>query len=221
MEKVVGALRAKVPDALVELVRTLTKCAHDVPAFFDRPGTSNASTEAIDGRLEHLCGSCGSARGPRSVTNYIEVSSHQEASDRCHHLRCDALVRLLAELGRICATKHAMCIFVPSGHAAIHPLTTRTEVGGAGRRFRWTSMTSPDDSVIIPVCHPVGHVGKVIRLVLDQSIARERVELHASLACIVQSGTHIWVSKLPYHWHKWQNGMRNLGIGRRNPPSIA
>ena len=45
------------PGALPELAklgRTLTKCAADVLAFFDRPGTSNGPTEAINGRLEHL-----------------------------------------------------------------------------------------------------------------------------------------------------------------------
>ncbi|VBA34604.1 hypothetical protein LAUMK35_05769 [Mycobacterium pseudokansasii] len=37
-------------------------------ANFDRPGTSNGSTEAINGRLEHLR---GSALGFRNLTNYI------------------------------------------------------------------------------------------------------------------------------------------------------
>ena len=35
----------------------LTKRAADVLAYFDRPGTSNGPTEAINGRLEHLRGS--------------------------------------------------------------------------------------------------------------------------------------------------------------------
>ena len=38
------------------------------PAYFDRPGTSNGPTEAINGRLEHLR---GSALGFRNLTNYI------------------------------------------------------------------------------------------------------------------------------------------------------
>ncbi len=37
-------------------------------AYFDRPGTSNGPTEAINGRLEHLR---GSALGFRNLTNYI------------------------------------------------------------------------------------------------------------------------------------------------------
>ena len=37
-------------------------------AYFERPGTSKGSTEAINGRLEHLR---GSALGFRSLTNYI------------------------------------------------------------------------------------------------------------------------------------------------------
>ena len=50
------------------LARTdLTKRAVDVLAYFDRPGTSNGPTEAINGRLEHLR---GSALGFRNLTNY-------------------------------------------------------------------------------------------------------------------------------------------------------
>ena len=42
--------------------------AVDVLAYFDRPGTCNGPTEAINGRLEHLR---GSALGFRNLTNYI------------------------------------------------------------------------------------------------------------------------------------------------------
>ena len=45
--------------------------AGDVLAYFDRPGTSNGPTEAINGRLEHLR---GSALGLRNLTNYIARS---------------------------------------------------------------------------------------------------------------------------------------------------
>jgi transposase len=40
-------------------------------AYFERPGTSNGPTEAINGRLEHLR---GSALGFRNLTNYIARS---------------------------------------------------------------------------------------------------------------------------------------------------
>ena len=40
-------------------------------AYFDRSGTSNRPTEAINGRLEHLC---GSALGFRNLTHYIARS---------------------------------------------------------------------------------------------------------------------------------------------------
>jgi transposase len=59
-----------VPAALTELRtlrRTLKKRAEDVLAYFDRPGTSNGPTEAMNGRLEHLR---GSALGFRNLTNY-------------------------------------------------------------------------------------------------------------------------------------------------------
>jgi transposase len=38
------------------LAQTLTKRAEDVLAYFDRPGTSNGPTEAINNRVEHLRG---------------------------------------------------------------------------------------------------------------------------------------------------------------------
>jgi hypothetical protein len=41
------------------------------PAYLDRAGTSNGPTEAINGRLEHLC---GSALGFRNLANYIARS---------------------------------------------------------------------------------------------------------------------------------------------------
>ncbi len=42
-------------------------------AYFERPGTSNGPTEALNGRLEHLR---GSALGFRKLTNYIARSLH-------------------------------------------------------------------------------------------------------------------------------------------------
>lgn len=56
---------------ITKLGRTLKKRAADVLAYFDRPGTSNGPTEAINGRLEHLR---GSALGFRNLTNYIARS---------------------------------------------------------------------------------------------------------------------------------------------------
>ena len=74
MRNLIDAVSDGVPAALTELItlgRTLTKRAVDVLAYFDRPGTSNGPTEAINGRLEHLR---GSALGFRSLTNYIARS---------------------------------------------------------------------------------------------------------------------------------------------------
>ena len=71
MAKLIASLSANVPAPLVEVAtlgRTLKKRAADVLAYFDRPGTSNGPTEAINGRLEHLR---GSALGFRNLTNYI------------------------------------------------------------------------------------------------------------------------------------------------------
>ena len=74
MTKLIESISQGVPKALVEVItlgRTLKKRAEDVLAYFDRPGTSNGPTEAINGRLEHLR---GSALGFRNLTNYIARS---------------------------------------------------------------------------------------------------------------------------------------------------
>ena len=74
MTTLIAALRSGVPPALTELRRlgrTLHQRAADVLAYFDRPGTSNGPTEALNGRLEHLR---GSALGFRNLTNYLARS---------------------------------------------------------------------------------------------------------------------------------------------------
>jgi transposase len=71
MQRLIASIGHGVPATLTELVtlgRTLKKRAGDVLAYFDRPGTSNGPTEAINGRLEHLR---GSALGFRNPTNYF------------------------------------------------------------------------------------------------------------------------------------------------------
>lgn len=74
MNALITTISHGVPAALTELVklgRTLKKRAEDILAYFDRPGTSNGPTEAINGRLEHLR---GSALGFRNLTHYIARS---------------------------------------------------------------------------------------------------------------------------------------------------
>lgn len=74
MTALIKSVSEGVPAALTEirtLGRTLKKRAEDVLAYFDRPGTSNGPTEAMNGRLEHLR---GSALGFRNLTNYIARS---------------------------------------------------------------------------------------------------------------------------------------------------
>ncbi len=74
MTKLIESVSHGVPATLTELTRlgrTLKHRAGDVLAYFDRPGTSNGPTEAINGRLEHLH---GSALGFRNLTNYIARS---------------------------------------------------------------------------------------------------------------------------------------------------
>ena len=74
MTALIESVSHGVPAALTELItlgRTLKKRAADVLAYFERPGTSNGPTEAMNGRLEHLR---GSALGFRNLTNYIARS---------------------------------------------------------------------------------------------------------------------------------------------------
>ena len=74
MRAVIDSVSNGVPALLEEirrLGRTLKQRAADILAFFDRPGTSNGPTEAINGRLEHLR---GSALGFRNLTHYVARS---------------------------------------------------------------------------------------------------------------------------------------------------
>ena len=74
MTALITSINHGVPAALREIVtlgRTLNKRSADVLAHFDRPGTSNGPTEAINGRLEHLR---GTTLGFRNLTNYITRS---------------------------------------------------------------------------------------------------------------------------------------------------
>lgn len=74
MDRLITALARGIPEQLPEIAklgRTLNQRAQDVLSFFDRPGTSNGPTEAINGRLEHLR---GIALGFRNLTHYIARS---------------------------------------------------------------------------------------------------------------------------------------------------
>ena len=74
MSALIESVSTGVPRGLAEITtlgRTLKQRAVDVLAYFDRPGTSNGPTEAINGRLEHLR---GSALGFRNLTHYIARS---------------------------------------------------------------------------------------------------------------------------------------------------
>lgn len=74
LKELIDTLSRDVPRALTEVItlgRTLKRRAADILAYFDRPGTSNGPTEAINGRLEHLR---GSALGFRTLSHYIARS---------------------------------------------------------------------------------------------------------------------------------------------------
>jgi len=84
MVTLIDSVSQGVPAVLSEVVtlgRTLKQRAADVLAYFDRPGTSNGPTEAINGRLEHLR---GSALGFRNLTNLKATGCVQA----CNSCRC-------------------------------------------------------------------------------------------------------------------------------------
>ena len=70
MTALIDSVSHAVPAALTEVRtpgRTLKHRAADVLAYFDRPGTSNGPTEAINGRLEHLRSSALGFRKPHQL----------------------------------------------------------------------------------------------------------------------------------------------------------
>jgi transposase len=84
LRAVIDDLSHDVPTELAELRRlgrTLKQRAVDVLAYFDRPGTSNGPTAAINGRLEHLR---GSALGFRNLANYIARALLETGGFRPH-----------------------------------------------------------------------------------------------------------------------------------------
>jgi transposase len=84
MGAVIDDLSHDVPARLTQLRRlgrTLKQRAADVLAYFDRAGTSNGPTKAINGRLEHLR---RSTPGFRNLANYITRSLLQTSGFRPH-----------------------------------------------------------------------------------------------------------------------------------------
>jgi transposase len=75
MCKLIESVSGGVPSVLAELItlgRTLKRRAADVLAYFDRPGTSNGPTEAINGRLKHLRGSALGFRTPTTSPDHVK-----------------------------------------------------------------------------------------------------------------------------------------------------
>ena len=90
MSNLIEAVSNGVPDALSEVItlgRTLKKRAADVLAYFDRLGTSNGPTEAINGRL-NICAAPHS-RSATSPTTSPDPCSRPEASDPNYTLDWD------------------------------------------------------------------------------------------------------------------------------------
>src|SRR5699024_826409 len=91
LTEVIDSLRRGVPAKLVELKklgRTLNRRAVDILAYFDRPGTSNGPTEAINGRLEHLRGTALGFRNRTSCSTRALLDGVGFRPLLHAHLRC-------------------------------------------------------------------------------------------------------------------------------------
>lgn len=95
MHQLIDSVSVGVPNALTEVTttlgRTLIKRAADVMAYFDRPGTPNGPTDAINGRLKHLR---GSALGFRNLNlgpvQLVVAGKTQSLCSRCTTaVRCE------------------------------------------------------------------------------------------------------------------------------------
>jgi len=107
MTALIASLSRGVPAALTELItlgRTLKKRATDVLAYFDRPGTSNGPTEAINGRLEHTCEDPPSASAT-SPTTSPDAYSRPAASDPDYTLVRDEPNKAPACAGAACGRR--------------------------------------------------------------------------------------------------------------------
>ena len=74
MVKPINSISSGAPKSPTEIItpgRTFKNRVVDAPVYFDRSGTSNGPTEAINGRLEHLR---GSALGFRNLIDCIARS---------------------------------------------------------------------------------------------------------------------------------------------------
>jgi hypothetical protein len=90
MVKLIESVSQSVPSALSEIItlgRTLKKRATDVLAYFERPGTSNGPTEAINGRLEHL--PAPPSDSATSPTTSPDPCWQPAASDHDYTLDCE------------------------------------------------------------------------------------------------------------------------------------
>jgi Transposase len=101
MRHLIDSISRGVPAALTEVItlgRTLTKQAADILAYFDRLGTSNGPTEAVNGRLEHLRGTAsGSATSPTTSPDHY---SRPADSDPNYTLDCEEPIIAAFDTGR-------------------------------------------------------------------------------------------------------------------------
>jgi transposase len=138
MTALIESVSHGVPAALTELItlgRTLKKRAADVLAYFDRPGTSNGPTEAMNGRLEHLR---GSALGFRNLANYIARSLLETGGFRPR--LCD----VSGDRARSClGTSWTRACLMTSLTASSGPARASRGVRWAWHRWRWSFRGRP------------------------------------------------------------------------------
>ena len=90
--KLIDSVSQDAPAALTEVVTlglTLKKRADDVLDYFERPGTSNGRTAAINGRLGHLSAQpLGSATSPTTLPGRCSNSKASELDMPCTVKSC-------------------------------------------------------------------------------------------------------------------------------------
>ncbi len=181
MQSVITTITSGVPTALVEIRKlggTMKQRAADIHAFFDRPGTSNGPTEAINGRLDHLR---GSALGFRNLTNYVarrllEAGGFKPALHP-QFRRAPLALRRLTVFHCVARAAQRFLARVPRSGGR----TTTTHTSTVGTTLGTVPRRAPDSLELFPRPHPCV-AQPVRRLSAGRATSQERERQRSSHA---------------------------------------